>query len=461
MAQNTAQYEGLQYSSQAPVFDYGSITRGVNTVVEKKRLEDEAKAKELEAQKAELIKEYGDEIYSTFELTGLENADQLGLETKNLIIDTAENIQRRLTNGEITQSEATREMMMARNQSKKASESMRGLSEYANQIRSKEDISPADALKLDRIDDMIGNGVSVAKDSRGNYMFLSKENGKMVASPFSKFPSYMTFSDNIKPDSVLEAVMKDSATNEYYGKEGVVWKSKLGKDNKLTTNQLDGFKGYLKGLSGESLYNLAINSEVDVPKAKLDGTIQIDDEQSVRDAILTKLEEQAQVKYGNKALDEKTGESLRAQLYKAYKTDDEPKVSTPKKTKDGRDLYTLDTSGQKTLNYSFKTKPEEGVFGPAGKGQEDYSDFKINSYVPSGSGKPALASITYSEPVFGPRVSESVPPAVIGTRKVTKDITVYDQTDEEWLKTQVGVKTPEEVITPAGNAGDQLFNTQK
>ena len=461
MAQNTAQYEGLQYSSQAPVFDYGSITRGVNTVVEKKRLEDEAKAKELEAQKAELIKEYGDEIYSTFELTGLENADQLGLETKNLIIDTAENIQRRLTNGEITQSEATREMMMARNQSKKASESMRGLSEYANQIRSKEDISPADALKLDRIDDMIGNGVSVAKDSRGNYMFLSKENGKMVASPFSKFPSYMTFSDNIKPDSVLEAVMKDSATNEYYGKEGVVWKSKLGKDNKLTTNQLDGFKGYLKGLSGESLYNLAINSEVDVPKAKLDGTIQIDNEQSVRDAILTKLEEQAQVKYGNKALDEKTGELTRAQLYKAYKTDDEPKVSTPKKTKDGRDLYTLDTSGQKTLNYSFKTKPEEGVFGPAGKGQEDYSDFKINSYVPSGSGKPALASITYSEPVFGPRVSESVPPAVIGTRKVTKDITVYDQTDEEWLKTQVGVKTPEEVITPAGNAGDQLFNTQK
>ena len=461
MAQNTAQYEGLQYSSQAPVFDYGSITRGVNTVVEKKRLEDEAKAKELEAQKAELIKEYGDEIYSTFELTGLENADQLGLETKNLIIDTAENIQRRLTNGEITQSEATREMMMARNQSKKASESMRGLSEYANQIRSKEDISPADALKLDRIDDMIGNGVSVAKDSRGNYMFLSKENGKMVASPFSKFPSYMTFSDNIKPDSVLEAVMKDSATNEYYGKEGVVWKSKLGKDNKLTTNQLDGFKGYLKGLSGESLYNLAINSEVDVPKAKLDGTIQIDNEQSVRDSILTKLEEQAQVKYGNKALDEKTGESLRAQLYKAYKTDDEPKVSTPKKTKDGRDLYTLDTSGQKTLNYSFKTKPEEGVFGPAGKGQEDYSDFKINSYVPSGSGKPALASITYSEPVFGPRVSESVPPAVIGFRKVTKDITVYDQTDEEWLKTQVGVKTPEEVITPAGNAGDQLFNTQK
>ena len=357
MAQNTAQYEGLQYSSQAPVFDYGSITRGVNTVVEKKRLEDEAKAKELEAQKAELIKEYGDEIYSTFELTGLENADQLGLETKNLIIDTAENIQRRLTNGEITQSEATREMMMARNQSKKASESMRGLSEYANQIRSKEDISPADALKLDRIDDMIGNGVSVAKDSRGNYMFLSKENGKMVASPFSKFPSYMTFSDNIKPDSVLEAVMKDSATNEYYGKEGVVWKSKLGKDNKLTTNQLDGFKGYLKGLSGESLYNLAINSEVDVPKAKLDGTIQIDDEQSVRDAILTKLEEQAQVKYGNKALDEKTGESLRAQLYKAYKTDDEEKVSAPVKNKDGRDLYPLDTTGQKPLNYSFKNKP--------------------------------------------------------------------------------------------------------
>ena len=461
MAQNTAQYEGLQYRSQAPVFDYGSITRGVNTVVEKKRLEDEAKAKELEAQKAELIKEYGDEIYSTFELTGLENADQLGLETKNLIIDTAENIQRRLTNGEITQSEATREMMMARNQSKKASESMRGLSEYANQIRSKEDISPADELKLDRIDNMIGNGVSVAKDSRGNYMFLSKENGKMVASPFSKFPSYMTFSDNIKPDSVLEAVMKDSATNEYYGKEGVVWKSKLGKDNKLTTNQLDGFKGYLKGLSGESLYNLAINSEVDVPKAKLDGTIQIDDEQSVRDSILTKLEEQAQVKYGNKALDEKTGESLRAQLYKAYKTDDKEKVSAPVKNKDGRDLYPLDTTGQKPLNYSFKNKPMDTVVGPNMQSETAYSDFKINSYVPSGSGKPALASITYSEPVFGPRISESVPPAVIGTRKVTKDITVYDQTDEEWLKTQVGVKTPEEVITPAGNAGDQLFNTQK
>lgn len=463
MAQNTAQYEALQYTSQAPVFDYGSITRGVGDIVEKKRLEDEARAKELEAQKTQLIKDYGDEIYSNFELTGLDNVDQIGLETKNLILERAESINKMLTNGQITSSEANRMMMMAKNQSKKANEYISGLSTYAEQIREKgENASPSDILKLDRINAMYQAGVSVGMDSKGNIMFISPEDGKMVSSPFSKASGYTTFSSNLKPDSVLEAVMKDSATNEYYGKEGVVWTSKLGKDNKLTQNQTSAFKEYVSGLSGEDVYDLAVNSGVDVPKPKLDGELRLENEESIKNDIITKLEEQAQLKYGNKALDEKTGKSLQAQLYKTYKTDEKPKVSTPNKTKDGRDLYTLDTSKQKPLNYSFKTKREEGVFGPMGRDQEDYTNFKINSFVPSQGGNPALASITYLEPVYVPNMV-SGKPEQSGYRTVTKDLTITDQTDEEWVKTQVNIKTPEEVITPADNKskGDSIFNTKK
>lgn len=456
MAQNTAQYEALQYTSQAPVFDYGSITRGVGDIVEKKRLEDEAKARELESQKTQLIKDYGDEIYSTFELTGLDNVDQIGLETKTLILDRAESINKMLTNGQITSSEANRMMMMAKNQSKKANEYISGLSTYAEQIREKgENASPSDTLKLERINTMYQEGVSVGMDSKGNIMFISPEDGKMVPSPFSKASGYTTFSSNIKPDSVLEAVMKDSATNEYYGKEGIVWTSKLGKNNKLTGNQRSAFKEYVGKLSGEDLYDLAVNSGLDVPKPRLDGELRLENEQLIKDGIVTKLEEQAQLKYGNKALDEKTGNIVRAQLYKTYKNDEEPKVSTPKKTKDGRDLYTLDTSNQKPLSYSFKRKREEGFFGPMGREKDDYANFKINSYVPSQAGKPGLVSITHTVKETG--LDYQGKPVQLGYRTVTEDITIADQNDEEWVKTQVNIKTPEEVITPSGNNGDKVF----
>lgn len=430
MAQNTAQYEGLQYSSKAPVFDYGSITRGVNEIVEKKRLEDEAKAKELEAQKAELIKEYGDEIYSTFELTGLENADQLGLETKNLIIDTAEDIQRRLTNGEITQSEATREMMMARNQSKKVSESMSGLSEYANQIRSKEDISPADELKLNRIDNMIGNGVSVAKDSRGNYMFLSKENGKMVSSPFSKFRSYMTFSQNIQPEKFVDDVMKNSALNTY-NVGGVQIQSPFTKDNNITENQAKAFKDTVDNLDGEVLYNAAVNAGIENIDYVLDGDLKIKNEQDVKKQLIEKLKETAIFKYGNQIKDEMKGaEARRADERLAIQR----QAATPKEDKTPKFTDTGDS-----LIYPVSVNNQKKV--PAiNLGGKPYRDVIITSYKKSKTGGPDEVTISYTGATEGLTEEQAFFNDDKGTAQ-TATIQIKDPTEVAFVRNALNLDT--------------------
>lgn len=441
MAQNTAQFEAMQYTSQTPAFDYGSITRGVGDIVEKKRLEDEKKAKELEAQKLELLKEYGDEIYSDFEMTGLENTDQLAFNTKNLILEMAEETNRKLANGEISMVDASREMMMARNQSKNASEFFTGLKGYAETLRSKgEDSSPADNLKLDAVDNMITNGVSIARDGKNKFLLLARRDGKIVPSPFGSLSKYTTFSDNIKPESIIEAVMSNSATNKYDDGKGIVFESKLSKANTLTENQKAGFSEFLNSIDNEELYNAAVNSGVEIPKEEysLNGELTFKDAQSIRNKTLAEIEKKAQIQYGNPALDEVAGKTLRAQLEKLEK--DKDKKPDIKKTKDtkGRDVFLLDVKQQEGLSYSFKVAGQDTGLGPQPAKEMQYENFKVNSYTPGMGDKADIVSITFKEPVISTDQTTKLT-KVIGYRDVTKEIEVSDKVDQDWIKAQVNI----------------------
>jgi hypothetical protein len=389
MAQNTAQYEALQYTSQAPVFDYGSITRGVNELVATKKAEDEKKAKELEDQKLQLLRDYGDEIYSNFELTGLENTDQIGLDAKNLIVERAEGINKMLANGEISMSDASRMMMSIRNQSKKASEQISGLAEYANAIREKGDkASPSDILKLDRIDNMISNGVSVAMDNKNNMMYISQEDGKMVTSPFSKVKSYYTFSDNLQPDGVVDTVMKNSAMNTYkIGNRKV--SSVLNRDNELTDNQKNAYTSFVGELSPEDAYDLGINSGLNKEElgAMLDGEISFKDRKSVDKKIVEKLIETTKTKYGNQVIDEVTGaklsmEEARLELAKQSAAPKANKKVSFTETSDAF-IYTGDVSEQKKV--------------PAiNLGGNSYRDVIVTSYKKSKIGGPDEVTVSYT-----------------------------------------------------------------
>ena len=474
MAQNTAQYEALQYSSQAPVIDFSQITKGVNEVVEKKRAEDERKAKELEAQKLELLKEYGDEIYSDFEMTGLENTDQLAFNTKSLILEMAEDTNRRLANGEISMVDASREMMMARNQSKKASTFFSELSGYAETIRSKgPEASPADNLKLDAVDNMITNGVSVGRDGKNKFLLLAKRDGKIVPSPFGSLSKYITFSENIKPESIIEAVMSNSQTNTYDDGKGVVFTSKLSKNNTLTENQKAGFREFLGSIDNEELYNAAVNSGVEVSKEDYDlnGEVIFKDAQSIRNKTLEAIEKKAQIQYGNPALDEKSGKLLKAQLDKL--SNDKEKKDEIKKTKDtkGRDVFLLDISKQKGISYSFKVSGGDTGFGPQTQKEIQYENFKVNSYTPGFGDNPDIVSITFKEPVVSTDQTSQLD-KIIGYRDVTKEIQVSDKTDQDFIKAQFDIvesssNIPSKEQTPqnteqtpqntSNNPGDLLF----
>ncbi len=435
MAQNTAQYEGLQYTSQAPVFDYGSITRGVNELVATKKAEDEKKAKELEDQKLQLLRDYGDEIYSNFELTGLENTDQIGLDAKNLIVERAEGINKMLANGEISMSDASRMMMSIRNQSKKASEQIAGLSEYANAIREKGDkASPSDVLKLDRIDNMISSGVSVAMDNKNNMMYISQEDGKMVTSPFSKVKSYYTFSDNLQPDGVVDTVMKNSAMNTYkIGNRKV--SSALNRDNELTDNQKNAYTSFVGELSPEDAYDLGINSGLNKEElgAMLDGEISFKDRKSVDKKIVDKLIETTKNKYGNQVIDEVTGAKLSME---EARLDLAKKASTPK-----ADKKVSFTETDDAFIYTGNVSKQNKV--PAiNLGGNPFRDVIVTSYKKSKIGGPDEVTISYTGVPTGLDEDKAyfLEDKNKGTTQ-TATIQITDPTEVAFVRNAIGLST--------------------
>lgn len=396
MAQQTAAYEGLQYSSQYKPVDYGQIAVGVTNLIEKKKAEEKARLDKLEKQQMQLIKDYGDEVYSSFDMTGLENADQLAFQVKERIIDRADSITKMLNNGEITGPEASKMMLSLKSQSGKVSEYVGGLKKYAEELQAKgENMSPADELNLARINDMYSKGVSVGMDANGNLMFISEEDGKMVPSPFSKLSKYTTFSDNPTPISVVDTVMKNAKSIQSIDKKNNVVKvSLLNKNGDLTENQKNAYGEYVKDLEGSQLYNMAINSGLDKKEIDytLDGELKINNEEDVRNKILEHLYEETKAKYGGVQVDEVAGEKLRMERERisisrsnaaASKTKDTP--SQPFET----DEYTI---------YPQKNLPGQKPIPSITLGGVAYPNAVVQSYSKSKTGGPDIVGITYTIP---------------------------------------------------------------
>lgn len=443
MAQNTAQYEALRYTSQAPVFDFGQITKGVNEVVEKKRAEDERKAKELEAQKLQLLKDYGDEIYSDFELTGLDDIDRLGMSTKNLILDMAEDTNRKLANGEISMVEASKRMMMAKNESKNVSEYIGQMNQYAEAIRAKgADASPSDALKLSRIDSMYANGVSVGRDSSNRMVFISNENGKKVASPFAKLKKLQTFSSNPKPDGIIEAVMKNSKANVYTDYNGKQTITPLTKDLKLTENQRAGFKSGVDVLDGPDLYDLAVNVGLE-PEYNFNGEVELKDPEKVKKDIVSKMEELALNKYGDAQISEakvnETGMAReRIDIQKAGLEKSTPKPPSFTETETQK-IYPVDISKQKKIQSITL-------------GGNQYNNVIITGYAEAKNGGADTVTISYDNSSKGEfsQIED-------GAGVKTETIKISKPEDLVLVREAVNLGTTAENLKKVSAEGDTIF----
>ena len=444
MAQNTAQYEALQYSSQAPVIDFSQITKGVNEVVEKKRAEDERKAKELEAQRLQLLKDYGDEIYSDFEMTGLENVDQLGLNTKNVILEMAEETNRKLANGEISIVEASKEMMMAKNQSKKVSEFVGGLKEYAEAIRAKgPNASPSDILKLDKIDNMISNGVSVGRDGKNRLLFLSKEEGKIVANPFSKLSNYTTFSQNISPDSVVDSVMSNSKANTYLI-NGQSITSPLTRDNKLSDNQLSAYNTFVKDLDDEDAYDLSVNLGLK-PEYDLSGELVLKNRESVNTKIVEELSKRSIEKYGTPKIDEIKGKEVQLaerRVALAEKQSKDTPESTPKFT---------ETPTQKIYAVDVEKTKKKAVSSIIFNGQQ-YNNVIITGYTESKTGGADTVTISYNN-----QAGDELSKFDEGSGQKTETISITNPEERVFVRNTIGLDISSSNLGTTSNPGDSIF----
>lgn len=445
MAQETAAFEGLQYSSQYQPYDFGKIATGIADITEKRRLEAERRAKELDAKQMQLIKDYG-EVYSTFDKTGLDNFDQLGLDTKNLILERAEDITGRLNRGEITGAQASKEMMLIKNQSVKVSGYITGLKTYADEIRAKGDnASPSDLLKLSRIDSMIQDGVSVAMDANSNLMFLSEEDGKLIPSPFSKLSGYQTFSNNIQPESIMDEIMKNSKLNEYYDKKGeVVFKSALNKDNTLTDNQVNGITESVNALDGPDLYDAIINAGIDAKEVEyqLNGDLTISNEKEAREKLIENLKQKAVFKYGNQQKDEpeayKLGLMGRREARQAAGGASKKPITKPVKTPTG------------TL-YPIEAKPQGSGVDAIELGGNAYTNVVFNTYEKRNDG---TAVITFSHGGGGDALSTE---SVMGDAK-TETLVIRDIKDKAYIENLLDLDISKLSSEPQATGGASRFN---
>jgi len=401
MAQETAAYEGLQYSSQGQTFDFGKIATGVADIVEKKRLEDERKAKELEQSKVEMIKTFGEDIYSAYDFTGFENWDKITQQVASLNQRSFEDINKRIGQGGpmgLTQSQAMSMGMNIKFETKKIKATNDKMGTFAAEMVKKgSNKSASDVLVLDFVNSMYKDGVAVGSAADGRQVLISKKDGKVVSTPFSSVEKLLTFSDNVKPDVVLDAIMKKAKENTWEDGNSV-WTSVLTKDDKVTENQKGAIKGFLTSQPDATIYDLSQSLGIDVDDVSVvDGEVNILDRKGLSAKVQDALESLAKDSYGRTtneldALNVKI--SREDQAIKRERLELAKQKSTPTETPftqtDRERIYTPDVKKQGRGIQSINLAGEV------------YSDVIVLSYSQPNDGSAPSAKISYKSSALNP-----------------------------------------------------------
>ena len=271
MAQNTAQFEAMQYSQAAPV-DFGKIAMGFAQVSENKRLEAERKQKEREDFQVKMDELYGETIYSPFDNTGLANIDIANQKIKDSIVGQSNIINKLFEEGKLSRPEVSRRMNLLKAQTSQYSNFINGISGAVEEYKKLGDNASASSKYIMKKADELFQNTAPGVDSDSMLKFFTKDGDVLQSTPFMELQGMLDIRAGVNEKEIVNEIIGFEKNANKIFEAGTVY-NKFLETGKLQEEHKNLISKYTKAQDDKDLYDFAdkagIIDEVSLEDGKL------------------------------------------------------------------------------------------------------------------------------------------------------------------------------------------------
>jgi len=271
MAQNTAQFEAMQYSQAAPV-DFGKIAMGFAQVSENKRLEAERKQKERDDFQVKMTELYGETIYSPFDNTGLANIDIANQKIKDSIVAQSNIINKMFEEGKLSRPEVSRRMNLLKAQTSQYSNFINGISGAVEEYKKLGDNASASSKYIMKKADELFQNTAPGVDSESMLKFFTKDGETLQSTPFMQLQGMLDIRAGVDEKEIVNEIIGFEKNANKIFEAGTVY-NKFLETGKLQPEHKNLISKYIKAQDDKDLYDFAdkagIIDEVGFKKGEL------------------------------------------------------------------------------------------------------------------------------------------------------------------------------------------------
>jgi hypothetical protein len=262
MAQNTAQFEAMQYSQAAPV-DFGKIAMGFAQVSENKRLEAEKKQKEKDDFQVKMDELYGETIYSPFDSTGLANIDITNQKIKDSIVAQSNIINKMFEEGKLSRPEVSRRMNLLKAQTSQYSNFINGISGAVEEYKKLGDNASASSRYImDKANELFQN-TAPGVDSESMLKFYTKDGETLQSTPFMELQSMLDIRASVNEKEIVNEIIGFEKNANKIFESGTVY-NKFLETGKLQSEHKTLISSWTKTQDDKDLFDLADKAGVEV-----------------------------------------------------------------------------------------------------------------------------------------------------------------------------------------------------
>lgn len=262
MAQNTAQFEAMQYSQAQPV-DFGKIAMGFAQVSENKRLEAERKQKERDDFQVKMTELYGETIYSPFDNTGLANIDITNQKIKDSIVAQSNIINKLFEEGSLSRPEVARRMNLLKAQTSQYNNFVNGISGAVEEYKKLGDnASESSKLIMEKANQLFQN-TAPGVDTDSMLKFYTKEGETLQETPFMELQSMLDIRESVNEKEIVNEIVGFEKNANRLFEDGAVY-NKFLETGELQPEHNTLLSNYTKSQDDKDLYDLASKAGVEV-----------------------------------------------------------------------------------------------------------------------------------------------------------------------------------------------------
>lgn len=255
MAQNTAQFEAMQYSQAAPV-DFGNIAMGFAQVSENKRLEAERKQKEREDFQVKMDELYGETIYSPFDNTGLANIDIANQKIKDSIVAQSNIINKLFEEGKLSKPEVSRRMNLLKAQTSQYSNFINGISGAVEEYKKLGDNASASSRLIMEKANKLFQDTAPGVDADSMLKFYTKDGETLQATPFMQLQGMLDIRASVNEKEIVNEIIGFEKNANKIFESGTVY-NKFLETGKLQSEHKTLISNWTKTQDDKDLFDLA------------------------------------------------------------------------------------------------------------------------------------------------------------------------------------------------------------